>query len=247
MRIWECFPDVANAVRKSHEKAGLIGSGHDFHHALRVGEYAYKIGRDEWHHHAGKLAGLAGLCHNAPEVLAKEMGAEEGFGKNDVPQAEIYRLVREWLFESGHRTPCSAEEGAAIVDAVVKHSNRNGDDDSRVLIALMDADRVVNLEEDLVMRSGQFYSKLPAVDMINFLSDPAATYLKPNSVLRDIAYALDWADPKSKVCVRTRLGKELAAERAEELTRFCWKLKKRLEAVGLYPYPEILRSMTDTK
>ncbi|MBI2523850.1 hypothetical protein HYW11_01365 [Candidatus Peregrinibacteria bacterium] len=102
------------------------------------------------------------------------------------------------------------KEVRQVVDAVLRHDAKNSPGDSRVLVALMDADRVVNLDVDLFPRSGQYYHDLPVVDYRHFLSDPEATYQNPESVLRDIAYSLDWADPKSPVCVRTRLGKSRA-------------------------------------
>jgi hypothetical protein len=126
----------------------------------------------------------------------------------------------------------------AITDAVPKHNHCNSADDSKVLIALMDADRVANLDVDLFIRSGQNFHADPAVDYKLWLSGPEATYKKPRSVLRDIAYSLEWADPtNTKVGVRTKLGKQWAAERATVFRTFFAHLQQQLEQEGILPYP----------
>lgn len=104
----------------------------------------------------------------------------------------------------------------------------------------MDADRVVNLDADLFPRSGQYYHDLPVVDYKYFLDDQEATYRSPKSVLRDIAYSLDWADPSSPVCVRTRLGKKMAGERVKIFRTFFDALKLQLAEEGMHPYPFVV-------
>lgn len=224
-RIWELFPDVAARVRKTHEKVGLVGH-HDCGHAYRVGDVAYEIAADEWNdRYIAMGAGLAGVSHNADHILQKELGCR------DVPYDRVWGLVHGWI---GASVGGAAYE---IIDAVRKHDGINSSEDSKILIALMDADRVVNLDVDLFIRSGQRFPNDPAVDYLNYLSDPEATYRKPKSVLRDIAYALDWVDPASAVCVRTRLGKKMAESRVKVFRTFFDALKVQLEEEGMYPYP----------
>lgn len=229
MRIWELFPDVAGKVRRKHEEVGLHGH-HDWVHAFRVGEVALQVALDEWSNKSLSyypyLAGLAGLCHNADHILQKELNV----GRQEVPRESVIELVCSWLY-------VSPGEKATVVDAVLKHDGRNSSDDSRVLIALMDADRVVNLDVDLFPRSGQFYHDLPVVDYRYFLDDPEATYRNPRSVLRDIAYSLDWADPTSPVCIRTRLGKKMAEKRVKIFRTFFDALGEQLAEEGMRPYP----------
>jgi len=226
-RIWEKYPDIAQRVRKSHEEAELHG-GHDFVHAFRVGNIAQQIALKEWGTHLSQLAGIAGLCHNADRVIQTNSGLKHG----DVSQQEIRGLIRTWV--GGYLD----SRGLGIVaDAILRHDGKNSPDDSEVLIALMDADRVVNLDADLFIRSGQHYHSLPAVDYRNLLDDPDATYRDPRSVLRDIEYSLDWIDQKSGVCVRTTSGLLMAKSRAKTFSTFFEALQSQLAEEGILPWP----------
>ena len=148
-RIWELLPDVAKKVRQKHEEVGLLGH-HDWVHAFRVGEVARRVAKREWDYDPLTfLAGLAGLCHNADRILQKEMEV----GRREVPREAVVTLMTTWLQRS-----VGVGDIATVIDAVLKHDGKNSPEDSQVLIALMDADRVVNLDVDLLMRSGQFYN-----------------------------------------------------------------------------------------
>lgn len=231
MRIWEKFPGVADAVRKTHEEVGLVGA-HDWVHAFRVGAVANQIALEEYTYvKCSAWAGLAGLCHSVDRIIQKR----DNLGRRDAPEEQVEELVLSWL--SSVDTPLEKAGVREIVEAVLRHEQRNGPDDSTTLIVLMDADRIVNLSLDLVIRAGQHYHDLPAVDFRHFLSDPMATYSNPGSVARDIAYALEWAEPSSPVCVRTSLGKKMAQSRAKILRRVLEDLQEQLEDEEVYPYP----------
>lgn len=243
-RIWELLPTLALVVRREHERAGLTSYPHDWIHAFRVAEVASSIAWDEWgDYNLRAMAGAAGFCHNADVILQKKMGV----GRCDVPREAIRTLVECQIVQATLPSAYGIMQAPlfsnfwpsvdTIVDADLKHDGKNAPDDSRVLIALMDADRVVNFDVDLFPRSRQFYPDLPVVDYKNLLDDPEATYQKPKSVLRDIAYALDWADPKSDVCIRTRLGKKMAEKRVKIFRTFFDALKMQLEEEGMHPYP----------
>jgi len=224
--IKEMFPDAFAEVFFSHRQFKLSG-GHDIYHAIRVAETAYRIAINEWNNeHVAQLAGLAGLCHNADRVAQKMLN----FGRQPVPEQEIKILITFWLGNEGGLSPGDLRE---VINAVLKHENQNSKQDSKVLIALRDADRVVNLDLDLVIRSGQHYHDVPAVDFEHFLDDPNATYSEPRSSLRDIAYALDWVDEKSPYCICTSFGRKLGEERAIALRGFIDTLRKQLEETGL--------------
>ncbi len=238
-------PRLFNAMRASHEEIGLFGA-HDFVHAARVGEMARQIALDEWRSESIALvAGVAGLCHNADRIIQKALGI--GHGK--VPVRDVNLVVSSWLAREPNlfRAFCSANDekgniAAAgrqhqVVYAVLNHAEKNHPADPETLIALKDADRVVNLDIDHFARSGQHYHDIPVVDYKNWLSDPEATYHSPRSVLRDAAYTYEWADPRTDVCVRTNLGKKLARERVDTYLNLFAALEKQLEAEGIRPYP----------
>lgn len=228
MRIWEVFPYVGRLVREKHEQVGLFGH-HNWVHAFRVGEVARQVALEEWgDERLSHLAGLVGYSHNADRLLQKELG----LGRQAVPRESVVALVTSWLPGT-----LSEAEVAGCVEAVLKHDSKNSLADSSILVALMDADRVVNLDVDLFPRSGQYYHDLPVVDHCYFLDDPEATYRDPKSVLRDIAYALDWVNPESPVCVRTRLGRQMAEKRVKVFRTFFDALEVQLEEEGMRPFP----------
>jgi hypothetical protein len=219
--IEEKYPLVCEKIRHAHERLRFF-EGHDYNHALRVAEIAYRIALCEWDDKdVAELAALAGLCHNADHVMQKVLRA----GKITVTDSTIADLAHTWLVPEDLSTTDKDE----IVSAVLKHGKANSDQDSKVLIALKDADRVVNLAFDLVIRAGQHYHDIPAVDFEHFLDDPDATYQKPKSVLRDIAYALEWVDKKSPHHIRTSLGRKIGEGRATVLRNFLLVLHEQLK------------------
>ncbi len=77
-KIWEIFPGLTEVVRQAHLDYDMQRTGHDFDHALRGAQNALLIAEDDG---IGRLAGAAGLCHNADRMLQHRRGA----GKKDVP------------------------------------------------------------------------------------------------------------------------------------------------------------------
>lgn len=225
MRIWETFPEVAKAVRRTHEETGLF-THHDWGHAFRVGEVARMVALDEWgDEQLSHLAGLAGLTHNADHVIRKLRGTKED-------PYMVRNLVLYWL-SSAHLNQFDTEQ---IIDAVLKHTGKNSPEDSQILIALKDSDRIVNLDMDIIVRSTQ-YHPWPAVDYKYFLNNPEATFKDSVSIFKHIAFLFEWADPKSPVCVRTRLAKKTIKSRIRAHRVSLNILKKQLQEEGLYPYP----------
>ncbi len=226
--IWELFPEITERVEGTYAQLKAAGRKihhHDLLHAKRVGEIAHRVALDEWgDEHQSHLAGIAGLVHNADRTIQ----AEKGLDRKKVPRDKVIVRIKNWI-----QGDLSETDMATVIDAVLGHDGKNAPEDSNVQIALQDGDRVVNLDADLLPRSGQFYSDLPVIDVIHFLADPEATYRHPKSVLRDIAYSLDWVNPESDVCVRTRLGKEMAMERARFFEVFFTMLKRQLREEGI--------------
>ncbi|MEK7629878.1 MAG: HD domain-containing protein [Patescibacteria group bacterium] len=225
-KIWEIFPNLAAVVRKTHLDEKITGGGHDFEHAARVAQYAYIVSEGEVFRN---LAGAAGLCHNADRVLQTRLKV----GRRDVSADKIRDLVLEWLSSESAFIDSDKE---TIIDAVLKHGGKNDDSDSPILVALMDADRLVNIELDLVIRSGQFQPDLPAVDFVFFLSDPTADYKNPKSVLRDIFHSLEW-ETDSRFQIRLPRAVEMAKSRFAALRTFIQTIELQLKDSGLMPYP----------
>ncbi len=213
--VWDVCPkvmQVADRVHTSHVEAGMETEGaHNFVHALTVAQYGHEVAMAEWGNpHTARKAAMGGLGHNADRLLQKTTNRE----RRDIPPDEVRKLALKWL-----KGILNASDIEQVLQAIVEHSGKNGKKDSKVKIALQDADRIANLSLDLVIRSGQHFHDKPPVDYMHFISNPAATYREPGSVLKDISYSLDWVNPKTDVCVRTKLGWELANQRAA-LLRF---------------------------
>lgn len=227
MRIWNHYPDLTEAVRKSHVGLGNL-YGHTFDHALRVAHVATLITPDHMYAH---LAGAAALCHNADRILQKKYDLGP-YGK--INEEEVIILLEDWLNSEPN---ISRSKYAIIVDAVLKHSEKNRNDDSPALIALKDADRIVNIEADLIMREGQMMPELQVVNPYTLLHDPDATYIEPGSVLRHIKELLDWDHENGPVGIRLPKARELAKSRFDFLKVYLEKvIEQRLE-YGLIPYP----------
>ncbi len=223
-RIWEIFPGACSCIQADHERFGL--RHHDIQHAKSVGDRAYRIALDEWgDEQIGRLAGLAGLCHNADRIKQAELQV----GRRDVSPDSVIELTKGWL----DHTDLGEFERSSVIQAVLKHDGRNLREDPAVQVALMDADRVVNLGLLVVLRAGQYCHDLPVVDYEHFLSDPEATYKNPKSALFEFSLCLEWMDPMSPYYVRTRMARQMGEERASRLRWYITQVKKQLIEDGV--------------
>lgn len=232
-RFWERYPDVARRVRERHVASGLETTGHDFRHAAAVADTAYRIALDEWDSETtARLAGLAGLMHNADRVLETE-GASAPRGTEVARDAQV-ALMHSWL-----AGPVGdLEELHELIDAVLKHSGKNDPADSRVLIALRDADRVVNLRLDDIMRGVRCLLDVPDINHDHYLGSPTATWLKPESVIQSLLHDTWWAEEwNTNYNMRTRLGWKIGKARARLLKEFIATLENQLKEDGLLPNP----------
>lgn len=219
--VQERFPEVFALVEKDHEG---MQEGHDIHHVMRVTHYGRVIYMAEWENERdAQLTELACLLHNADRVLEKRLG------KKDVTTEAITDLLNKWL----DRSTTKFGEREVIVDAVLKHNGRNDPNHSSVAMALRDADRVVNLELDLVIRSGQRFHDKPPVDYTCFFKNPPS-FKNPETVMEDLALSLEWVDPKNPFCMQTKKGMELGLERAKHLQWFFDTLKAQLHESGYF-------------
>ena len=227
MKVRELFPELYRVVKEKHERVGLTGDGHNFWHAVRVAQCALDIAETP---EVGRLAAAAGLCYNAGRILNKE------FVVGDFPTPRdsiISKRVENCLRQESR---LAGQEYSVIVEAVLLHNRQNWEQAGKpVAITLADADRIVNLEADVVIRNGQFHHSLPAVDPVHFLSDPAASYRDPRSVLFDISLSLDWMEPGGPVCIRLPKAWGRAKPRAEFLRLYLDTVLRQWEQAGMVP------------
>jgi hypothetical protein len=225
-KIIEIFPELWKRVYERHIKSNILSGCHDPFHAARVGQCALDIAENE---EIAILSGIAGLCHNADRILQYDLK----IGRKDVPEKMVTTLVNEWL----GNTDLYEIERLVILDAIFKHSLPNDPNDGQVLITLKDADRLINLEPDVIMRSAQFFSDFPVVDPVHWLSDPKATFKEPKSVIKNLSQNAEWGnfeDPKFGI----RLPK--AQIRAKKFSGYLLDYIERVENCweesGLLPF-----------
>lgn len=206
----ELFPGLAKRVREAHEERGLISS-HGVDHDLRAANYALMIAPDA---RTARLAAAAGLCHSADHMVEK--------------------LVRELL--QGDLTEDERDE---VVLAVLRHESVNSESDTPVEVTLKDADRLANLDADVIARSGQFHPDLLVVDPIHLENDPEATYHDPRSLLWDVANCVSWTEETGPYVLRLPKARALGASRAAFLRFYISTIHAQREEAGLIPYPEL--------
>ncbi len=224
-KIWQLFPELTRKVKEEHDNVFGLGYGHDFDHALRVGNLAYQFVVRENKSEA-KLAGLAGLCHNADHILQVRWG----IGNDKIQPAEI----RDFVY--GFFTPWTSISDEMMLIAVLclKHGEPNRSEDRLALIALKDADRVVNAGADVIMRNGQFFPPdYPVVDPIHLFSDSTANFRNAKSVFRGLQSALDWEDEKCCAVIRLPQAKKLARRRFAYLRKYVEEVIEQRREEGL--------------
>lgn len=229
MKVWKKYPNLTKAILKTHNSEGGNFFAHDFDHIIRVTSYAQEIAEDG---EVGNLAGVAALCHNADRILQKRLG----IGRNDsVQNDEVIKLVNEWLAHEPEAF--TAEEKYLIVDAILNHNQKNNENDSPVLMTIMDADRIVNTEIDAIIRHSQYYPNLQVIDPVHLLDTPEESFRNPKSVLGNLMLGRrDWLT-SPLVGVRLPKAKKIMEQKLEALEQFATAVIKEREEAGLIPYP----------
>lgn len=233
LKIDELYPKLAEAVRQDHVTFNMMSTGHSFDHPLTVARYCPLIAPDE---ETGRIAGAAGLCHNADRLLKKRLG---DVNKAKVPESDVVAMVLGWLSAGEH---FSEQEVVMILRAVQKHSGFNLTDGDLVLITLQDADRVACSSPEQIMGAAQFRPNLPTIHPKWLTADPndptANPYRNPKSVLHSMECWRDWIDPNSKVCVRLPKARRLIEDSVALFEFYKEKIRARRADIRLHPdYP----------
>jgi hypothetical protein len=236
-KIWELYPDLAKTVKKAHEDVGLNGGGHDFDHALRVAQMALLLAWETgFQPYAFKAAGVAGLLHNNDRILERKLQLKS-HNVSDVDDEAVRSMTEEMLLEN---TDLREYQRRLIIEAVINHGSKpNQPNDHLITVALTDADRLINMEPDVIIRSGQHHADIPALDPVYMEATPGANYRDPKTVLWDIANCISWANECGPYVLRLPKARELGRQRADYLIGFIETLKRQRYDLGLFPYPEI--------
>ena len=204
------YPTFVAAVIAQHTSRKMA-HGHDFDHAFGVANLAAGFCEEPGYSY---LAWLAGMCHNADRMIAKDLGKPRG----DVDPQLVKIMVRGWL----DAEPSLSETDKAMVDiAVRRHGEPNDASDDFVTRALKDADRVINARIDVIIRSAQFHPELPVIDPVLGMHDTRGRYNGRLTVIADLMDCLDWGNLADKrFGIRTFRAKTLIVERVAKLREY---------------------------
>ncbi len=199
------FHAFYSAVASDHRESVRQHKGHGLDHDVTVAQLAAQIVPDS---RTAEKAWCAGMLHSTDRYAAIAKVSE---GPNEVGE-EVMQNLKYLPLDY-----FSGEDLAEIYAAACRHDELNQGDQEEVQMALMDADRLVNLMSSVVIRAGQFQAQLPAFEpeFLNGTPNPASTYLSPKSVLDDlrgniIAYVPQLRLPKAK-----EMGEKLIAKLEE--------------------------------
>lgn len=203
------------SVMKMHAEAASQHDGHSPEHDASVAMMGVRLVESATDEEINgfdpmKLIGMvyvAGLLHSTDRKVGNEEHTE---------QALWAHLADSDFCES---------DKIIIVEAVLRHFEfkmMRVETRHPVQKFLMDADKLINLQTLVVVRSGQFHPGIPAIEP-EFIGmkpegtryyNPATTYKAPRSCLDDLLSCAEWAEPgwmHSKEAIRRAqlLGQEL--------------------------------------
>jgi hypothetical protein len=203
------FPALYEHIKRLHAESTTGEYGHGLDHDVLVAEFAAYICPDPAY---TDMVWVSGILHSLDRVVGDEAA----------PQA-----IRDAL--EIVRTDFTEEQRAEILEAVLRHSELNRDDQSFTQIVLMDADRLANLQMATPIRAGQFRPSIPPLET-EYLDtmNPASTYREPKSILDDLRHVLQWVD-----WLRTPRGKELGQEAGKDIRLYLELVTKSYKLLGL--------------
>lgn len=169
----ERFSDLYNAVLTMHAQSPLQHRGHGFDHDITVAQMTQEIVSDD---SLRDKVWVAGMVHSVDRV---------------VKPAVVEETTRTLVAQTAH--VLSELDREEVIQAALRHSEKNQDDQSVTQIILMDADRLVNLQPLIIIRAAQHYPHIPAI-VLDHIGDthPESTHVNPQSVLDNLRSCLEW-------------------------------------------------------
>lgn len=212
------FHAFYDAVAIDHRESIRQHRGHGLDHDVTVAQLAAQIAPDE---RTAEKAWCAGMAHSIDRYAATAKVSE---GPHEVGEETMQHL--KYLPPDYFTT----EELSEMYAAACRHGELNQDDQNMVQMALMDADRLVNLMSTLVIRAGQFQPELPAFEFehLKGAKNPESTYHSPKSVLDDLRASLEYIP-----MLRLPKAKEMGAKLAARLQQFISNVEEDYRVIGL--------------
>ena len=190
--------------------------GHGIDHDLMVAGYCLQLAEDNW---ISPLVWAAALLHSIDRFFGEQT------------EEKIDQMLDLFL---GY----TEESIASVKLAVLRHDRPNSPDDSLVQVILQDADHLTNAGPLVLVRCGQFYPNLPAIEL-EFVGRleraPGSTYKNPRSCKDDLLGCLDW-EQDVDFGLRTQRAKEIGVPYFNFLRQFFNLTHKQFQEVGLEKY-----------
>ena len=236
------FPKLVETILATHketkEMANSGWGGHDAIHDIRVAQMTLVLGY-ETNPHEARLACCAALLHSIDWILKRKLQIKteaQTVNIPNVPEEKIKKLAEEWLEKF---TDIRDADKELVITSAVQHGSRpNHPDDSLVFILLTDADKLINMEVDVLMRSGQHHANSQILDPIYFENEPNATYQDHKTTLWDIWHCTTWMDETGPYILRLPKARELGKERAEFLLFAIQTLKNQIGELNFKKWPK---------
>lgn len=223
-------------THKAFSSQGIGNRGHGVEHDLKVASYASRIAPDDY---TKELSWIAALLHSTDRFI---------------PQEEVSNTVETKLV----RFIClPARDLSLIHEAVLEHHKPNDPADNPVTVILKDADRMANLDIDVILRAAQLHSTAP-VYLIHTIGrpHPESTIGKPKSVLDNLYYLLEWVygdewweqtESLDNLCernswFRTGPAREHARMHGRKLLGYIREIEDSVQRSGLYNLPSYLHT-----
>lgn len=226
--LWEVYPRLVDLVREDHRKQGaLFGTGHGFDHAIVTAQYCPLIAPPE----LADPSWMAAICHN-PDRLFPEESKEQ-------IRARVEGYLQKGIWYGQDSLP---QVFYMIVEAVMEHPNWPSPEDNPVTIILKDADKLGNLDTQVLVRAGQFRPQIPMIDLRYLdpkVRPPGTSFPNPGSIWWDMQGVLEWeGNTKEGIpWIRTPKARELAKPMFAEIRRYTEGLERPYRNLGLLPYP----------
>lgn len=205
------FSALYGAVKSMHEASPYRHRGHGFDHDVAVAQMAVLIAPTP---RLAEMGWVAALIHSTDRLTE--------VGGCPAQLREYLGLLPMNFF--------SDEEIEEIYLAVLEHSEKSPLHRSPTQEILQDADKLINLQATVLIRSGQFRSKIPAIEFPYVeKTNPASTYHAPKSVLDGCRISV-YEYPQ---LISTQKGKELASVYVERFRQYEQQILEDHRLLGL--------------
>ncbi len=205
------FTALYEAVKNMHEASPWQHRGHGLDHDVAVAQMAVLIAPTP---RLADMGWVAALIHSTDRLVE--------VGRCQAQLREYLSLLPMNFFDD--------EEVEEIYLAVLEHSEKSPLHRSPTQEILQDADKLINLQAIVFIRSGQFRSKIPAIEFLYVeKTNPASTYHAPKSVLDGCRISI-YEYPQ---LINTQKGKELASVYVERFRQYEQQILEDHQLLGL--------------